>query len=60
MFVLIGSMDERNYHLRALMAIAMIVQETGFEKKWMAARNPDELRDVILLSNRRREHRSPE
>jgi APA family basic amino acid/polyamine antiporter len=59
MFVLVGSMDERNYHLRALMAIAMIVQETDFEKKWMAARNLNELRDVILLSNRRREHRSP-
>jgi APA family basic amino acid/polyamine antiporter len=57
MFVLVGSMDERNYHLRALMAIAMIVQESGFEKKWMAARNLNELRDVILLSNRRREHR---
>jgi amino acid transporter/mannitol/fructose-specific phosphotransferase system IIA component (Ntr-type) len=55
MFVLIGSMDERNYHLRALMAIAYIAQETDFEKKWMAARNIDELRDVILLSNRKRD-----
>ena len=55
MFVLLGSIDERNYHLRALMAIAYIVQETDFEKKWMAARNIDELRDVILLSNRKRD-----
>ena len=55
MFVLVGSMDERNYHLRALMAIASIVQESDFEKKWMQARNLDELRDVILLSNRKRE-----
>jgi len=56
MFVLAGSMDERNYHLRALMAVASIVQEADFESRWMQARNTDELRDVILLSNRRRDH----
>jgi mannitol/fructose-specific phosphotransferase system IIA component (Ntr-type) len=55
MFVLIGSLDERPYHLRALMAIANLVQEKDFEKRWMSARNTDELRDVILLSNRTRE-----
>jgi len=55
MFVLIGSMDERNYHLRALMAIAQIAQDEDFEKKWLAARNIEELRDVILLSSRTRE-----
>ena len=55
MFVLIGSMDERNYHLRALMAIAQIAQEEDFEKNWFAARNIEELRDVILLSSRKRD-----
>ncbi|MFC1502140.1 amino acid permease [bacterium] len=55
MFVLVGSVDERNYHLRALMAIAQIAQEANFEKKWMAARTNEELRDVILLSNRKRD-----
>ena len=55
MFVLVGTLDERSYHLRALMAIANIVQENDFEKRWMAARNTEELRDVILLSNRKRE-----
>jgi len=55
MFVLVGSLDERNYHLRALMAIANIAQESHFEKRWLAARNREELRDVILLSNRRRD-----
>jgi APA family basic amino acid/polyamine antiporter len=54
MFVLIGSMDERNYHLRALMAIAQIAQEKDFEKNWLAARNVEELRDLILLSSRKR------
>ncbi len=55
MFVLVGTLDERSYHLRALMAIANLVQEGDFEKRWMSARNTDELRDVILLSNRKRE-----
>lgn len=55
MFILVGSVDERNYHLRALMAIAHIAQEVNFEKKWLAARNANELRDVILLSNRKRD-----
>lgn len=55
MFVLVGSIDERNYHLRALMAIANIAQDPHFEKRWMAARNKEELRDTILLSNRKRD-----
>ncbi|MBN1871112.1 MAG: amino acid permease [Candidatus Omnitrophica bacterium] len=59
MFVLIGSMDERNYHLRALMAIAQIAQEEDFEKNWLKARNIEELRDIILLSNRKRGDVSP-
>jgi len=55
MFVLVGTLDERSYHLRALMAIANLVQESDFNKRWMNARNTEELRDVILLSNRKRE-----
>ena len=55
MFVLVGSVDERNYHLRALMAIALISREADFQEKWLAARNIEELRDVILLSNRKRD-----
>lgn len=58
MFVLVGSIDERNYHLRALMAIAYIVQDKDFEKKWLRAKNNSELRDIILLSNRLRDQQS--
>jgi len=53
-FVLVGTRDERNYHLRALMAIAQIAQETGFELKWLAASNAQELRNILLLSGRTR------
>ena len=36
MFILLGSKDERNYHLRALMAIAQIAQEEDFDQRWLA------------------------
>jgi len=54
-FVLIGSMDERNFHLRALMSIAQIVKEHNFDKRWFNAKNSEELRNVIYLSTRKRE-----
>ena len=54
-FVLVGSRDERNYHLRALMNIAHIVEKPEFEQRWNDARGPEELRDVLLLSGRPRE-----
>ena len=53
-FVLVGSADERNYHLRALAAIAQIVQDPDFERSWMAAYKAQALRDIILLGKRRR------
>lgn len=53
-FVLIGSRDERNFHLRALSAIAQIVQDPHFEKKWLAAKSKEGLRDIVLLGKRRR------
>ena len=53
-FVLIGTKDERNFHLRALAAIAQIVQDKDFDKSWLKARNTEELRDIILLAERKR------
>lgn len=55
-FVLVGSKDERNYHLRALMSVAHIVEEAGFQERWQKARGPEELRDLVLLSSRTRVH----
>ncbi len=53
-FVLVGTRDERNFHLRALSAIAQVVQSPDFEKKWLSARSQQELRDIVLLGTRRR------
>jgi len=57
MFVLAGSEDERNYHLRALMAIAQIAQQKDFEKQWLSSRDTQAIRNLILLSARKRDTR---
>jgi mannitol/fructose-specific phosphotransferase system IIA component (Ntr-type) len=54
-FVLVGSSDQRNFHLRALMAIAHVVQEENFVQRFLAAEHPEQLRDLLLLSNRKRQ-----
>lgn len=53
-FCLVGTKDERNFHLKALMSIAQILQDPEFHAQWTKARTPEEMRSVILLTNRRR------
>ncbi|MFH1708786.1 MAG: amino acid permease [Planctomycetota bacterium] len=53
-FMLAGTRDERNFHLRALAAIAQIVEDPAFEKRWMSARTVQNLRDTVLLGRRKR------
>ncbi len=53
-FLLTGTADERNFHLRALSAIAQIVQDHDFEERWLAANDEQGLRDILLLSSRSR------
>jgi len=53
-FVIVGTKDERNFHLYTLAAIAQIVHDPSFEAKWNGARTKEALRDIILLGERRR------
>jgi APA family basic amino acid/polyamine antiporter len=53
-FVIVGSRDRRNLHLRALAAIAHVVQHPEFEDRWLDTRQADRLRDIFLLSQRSR------
>ncbi|NQU76954.1 MAG: amino acid permease [Planctomycetes bacterium] len=53
-FMLAGTRDERNFHLRALAAIAQTVQAKDFERRWLSAKNEQALRDIMLLSSRHR------
>ncbi len=54
-FILAGTMDQRNFHLKALMAIAEITTAAGFDQAWKKCRSTEGLRDLVLLSKRRRE-----
>lgn len=56
-FILAGTKDRRNLHLRCLAVIARIAQHHDFEDQWKTARSPDGLKDILLLSPRSRESR---
>lgn len=51
-FVVVGSHDERNFHLRALASIARILETPGFDQAWRTAVNTRELRRLLLSSER--------
>ena len=51
-FILLGTRDTRNLHLRALAAIAQTLQGPRFEKLWLRAKACEDLADIILLSER--------
>ncbi len=53
-FVLAGTRDERNFHLKALSAIAQIIQKKDFPKRWLEARDGKALKDMLLTSKRLR------
>ena len=41
--------DKWNLHLKALVAVAHMLQNPDFEERWMSATNEEQLRDVNLL-----------
>lgn len=45
-FVLVGTRDQRNYHLYALSTIAQIVQQPHFQERWLSAKNETTLRNI--------------
>ncbi|VGO16169.1 putative amino acid permease YhdG [Pontiella desulfatans] len=51
-FVIAGSRDMRHLHLKALAAIAHLVQHPEFEKRWSTAKNEKQLKDILLLGER--------
>jgi mannitol/fructose-specific phosphotransferase system IIA component (Ntr-type) len=54
LFVLAASPDQRNFHLKALSAIAQIWQASGFETDWRAAKGPGDLRQLLIRTPRQR------
>ena len=53
-FVIIGTQDKRRLHLQALAAIAQVIQGKDFDREWQEAKNENLLKDIFLLSERRR------
>jgi mannitol/fructose-specific phosphotransferase system IIA component (Ntr-type) len=53
-FILLGTRDLRNLHLRTLSAIAQVAMGKQFERRWLAARDAEAIRNMILLSARTR------
>ena len=53
-FSLAGAKEERNFHLKSLMAIAQIVQNPDFKKRWDQAQSTEEIRNLILTTKRNR------
>ena len=53
-FVLVGTKDQREQHLRSLVAIAQLLQSDTFQADWDGARTIHDLRRVLLLGERRR------
>jgi Trk K+ transport system NAD-binding subunit/Kef-type K+ transport system membrane component KefB/mannitol/fructose-specific phosphotransferase system IIA component (Ntr-type) len=49
-FVLVGTRDERDFHLYALSAVAEIVQQPYFRERWLQAKNEVALQQIALTS----------
>ena len=58
MFALVvprGEPQQDAFHLKVMMAIAMIGQKQDFMEKWLASENENTLREMILNAERRRD-----
>jgi mannitol/fructose-specific phosphotransferase system IIA component (Ntr-type) len=53
-FVLVGTRDERRFHLEALSAIAKIVMDPRFDHRWLRARSAKALKELLLNAERDR------
>lgn len=53
-FVFSGMKENVLFHLKALASIAYIIQEKHFKTQWIKAKNENYLKDVLLLSRRKR------
>lgn len=53
-FLLGGTKDRRVLHLRTIAAIASLVSEPDFYRKWEEAGNPVDLKNLLILNTRQR------
>lgn len=55
-FLLGGTKDIKVLHLKTIAAIASLVSQHGFEKKWTEADSEVKLKNLLLVNKRRRYH----
>jgi amino acid transporter len=55
-FLFVGTKEDRAFHLKTLASIATLVQQKDFEEVWLKAEDTHYLRDMVLLSKRKRFH----
>jgi len=53
-FLFISSKNLRKEHLHTLASIASLVRDPNFEENWLNSKNENYIRDLILLSERKR------
>lgn len=53
MFILIGTKNDKKFHLQTLAAIAKISLEKGFEENWLRIKS-ESIKEFIILSERKR------
>ena len=53
-FFLIGSIDQRHFHLVVLSSLAQIVQHSSFKEEWISSKNTEELRTLILKTRKKK------
>jgi APA family basic amino acid/polyamine antiporter len=54
MIVLIGSSNQKEQHLKILAGLAHILQHDDFQRQWLEAESMLQLRDTLILMDRRR------
>ncbi|WP_297487045.1 amino acid permease [uncultured Cetobacterium sp.] len=57
-FLFLGCPEQTKLHLKIIASFVFLAKEEEFEKNWMEAKNTNYLRDLILLSKRKRWNRS--
>lgn len=58
-FLFISGKDLSKQHLQTIASIVSIVRNEEFEEKWLKAENENYLRDIVLLSERKRFNKKP-
>ena len=53
-FVVVATSEQQSFYMHSLMWIVQIAEEIDFEKKWLDAKDADELRNIIMSSWRKR------